>query len=212
MSLLKPSWQRNAEIKSAGGRIFPRVVTCTLEEKNGESQAGHPPAPQCPTQFYPNRNLPLDPGERAPKSSQSNEESRVSHTSRPPDRFVRRSRESSHHLKGPVEKQIYVIVGGPAASGDSSLARRAYASAEVQKRPYVQSNPEITFESKGEYPNHDDALVITARIVNARVKCIMIDTGSSADIFYFDAFLKLDMTNQDLIPMTSTLTRFIGTQ
>ncbi|RWW32441.1 hypothetical protein GW17_00002887 [Ensete ventricosum] len=60
------------------------------------------------------------------------------------------------------------------------------------------------------YPDHDDALVIMAHIVNARVKCIMIDIGSSVDILYLDAFQKLGMTNRDLIPMTSNLIGFIG--
>ncbi|RRT69524.1 hypothetical protein B296_00008971 [Ensete ventricosum] len=36
----------------------------------------------------------------------------------------------------------------------------------------------------------------------------MIDTGSSANILYLGAFHKLGMTNQDLIPMTSTLIGF----
>ncbi|RWW09322.1 hypothetical protein GW17_00027184 [Ensete ventricosum] len=49
-----------------------------------------------------------------------------------------------------------------------------------------------------------------ARIANACVRRIMIDTGSATDILYFDAFHKLEMTNQDLIPMTSTLIGFTG--
>ncbi|RWW47519.1 hypothetical protein BHE74_00046484 [Ensete ventricosum] len=53
-----------------------------------------------------------------------------------------------------------------------------------------------------EYLDHDDALVIMARIVNTRVKRIMIDTRSTDDILYFDTFLKLDMTNRDLTLMT----------
>ncbi|RRT43255.1 hypothetical protein B296_00052024, partial [Ensete ventricosum] len=64
------------------------------------------------------------------------------------NRFIRRSREPSLCPKGLVEKQIDVIVGGPAASDDSSSARKAYACVEVQKRPHGQSNPEITFESE----------------------------------------------------------------
>ncbi|RWW29874.1 hypothetical protein GW17_00005585 [Ensete ventricosum] len=120
------------------------------------------------------------------------------------NRFIRRS--PSLCPKGLVEKQIDVIVGGLPTSDDSSSARKAYAYAEVQKRPHAQSNPEITFESEGEYPDHDDAMVIMACIANAHVKHIMIDTGSSTDIRYFDAFLKLGITNRDLIPMTSTLT------
>ncbi|RRT72743.1 hypothetical protein B296_00033714 [Ensete ventricosum] len=78
------------------------------------------------------------------------------------------------------------------------------------KRPYAWSNPKITFESKGEHPDYDDALVITACIIKAHIKHIIIDTGSSADILYFDAFLKLDMTNRDLVPLASTLIGFIG--
>ncbi|RRT58081.1 hypothetical protein B296_00006103 [Ensete ventricosum] len=90
--------------------------------------------------------------------------------------------------KGPVERQIDVIVGGSTVGGDSSSTRKAYARVEVQKRPQARCDPEITFESESEYPNHDDALVITARIVNARVKRIMIEIGSSADILYLEAF------------------------
>ncbi|RZS12588.1 hypothetical protein BHM03_00044054 [Ensete ventricosum] len=98
------------------------------------------------------------------------------------DRFVRRPCELSLRPKGPVEKQIDVIVGGSAVGSDSSSARRAYAHAEFWKRPHARSNLEIIFKSEGENPDHDDALVITAHIVNASVKHIMIDTGSSIDI------------------------------
>ncbi|RZS19174.1 hypothetical protein BHM03_00051530 [Ensete ventricosum] len=38
----------------------------------------------------------------------------------------------------------------------------------------------------------------------------MIDTGSSTDILYFDAFQRLGLTDRDLAPLTSTLTRFTG--
>ncbi|RRT64749.1 hypothetical protein B296_00011705 [Ensete ventricosum] len=47
-----------------------------------------------------------------------------------------------------------------------------------------------------------------AHIANAYIRRIMIDTWSSTDILYLDAFHKLGMTNRDLIPMTSTLIRF----
>ncbi|RWW49131.1 hypothetical protein BHE74_00044736 [Ensete ventricosum] len=58
--------------------------------------------------------------------------------------YVRKSREPSPHPKGPVEKQIDVIVGGPASGGDSSSARKAYALATVEKRARHERNPEIT--------------------------------------------------------------------
>ncbi|RWW37246.1 hypothetical protein BHE74_00057674 [Ensete ventricosum] len=38
----------------------------------------------------------------------------------------------------------------------------------------------------------------------------MIDTGSSADILYFDAFQRFGLTDRDLAPLTATLTGFTG--
>ncbi|RRT43966.1 hypothetical protein B296_00024692 [Ensete ventricosum] len=99
------------------------------------------------------------------------------------DRYIRKPHKTSLRPKGPVEWHINVIVGGPAVGGVSS--------------------------SSG-YPDHDDALVVTARIANACLRRIMIDIGSSTDILYLDAFHKLGMTNRNLTPMTSTLTGFIG--
>ncbi|RRT53838.1 hypothetical protein B296_00023737 [Ensete ventricosum] len=126
------------------------------------------------------------------------------------DRYVRKPCEPSLRPKGPVERQIDIIVGGLATRGDNSSARKAYTRGEVQKRPKAQHNPKITFKSENEYPTHDDALMISAHIANACVKRIMIDTRSSTDIPYFDAFQKLGMINRDLITMTSTLTGFTG--
>ncbi|RWW49265.1 hypothetical protein BHE74_00044596 [Ensete ventricosum] len=47
-------------------------------------------------------------------------------------------------------------------------------------------------------------------MANARVKRVMIDTGSSADILYLDAFQKLGLTDKDLVSLTSALTGFTG--
>ncbi|RZS23608.1 hypothetical protein BHM03_00056574 [Ensete ventricosum] len=88
------------------------------------------------------------------------------------NRYIRKPREPSLRPKGPVERQVDVIIGGPAACGDSSSARKAYAHAEVQKRPRARGDPRITFESDNEYPDHSDALVITAHIANARVSLL----------------------------------------
>ncbi|RZR74424.1 hypothetical protein BHM03_00036787 [Ensete ventricosum] len=51
------------------------------------------------------------------------------------DRYIRESCEPSLRLKGPVKRHIDVIVGGPTTGGVSSSARKAYARAEVHKRP-----------------------------------------------------------------------------
>ncbi|RWW73583.1 hypothetical protein BHE74_00018535 [Ensete ventricosum] len=104
------------------------------------------------------------------------------------------------------------MFGGLASGGDSSSARKAYARSEVGKRPTHDEDLDITFKSGGEeYPCHDDALMVSIRMTNAYVKRVMIDTRSSADILYFDAFQKLGLTDKDLVTLTSTLTGFIGT-
>ncbi|RWW52500.1 hypothetical protein BHE74_00041079 [Ensete ventricosum] len=108
-----------------------------------------------------------------------------------------------------MEKQINVIIGGPTSGGDNPSACKAYAQTTIQKRPRQEPFPEITFRSREEeYLDHDDALVISTRIANARVKRIMVDTGSSTDILYFDVFQKLGLIDKDLVPMISTLIGF----
>ncbi|RWV93151.1 hypothetical protein GW17_00044415 [Ensete ventricosum] len=79
-------------------------------------------------------------------------------------------------------------------------------------RVILNAHPSLVIQAFmiSEYPDHDDALMVTARIANICIRRIMIDTGSSADILYLDDFHKLGMTNRDLIPMTSTLTGFTG--
>ncbi|XP_064950522.1 uncharacterized protein LOC135604801 [Musa acuminata AAA Group] len=79
-----------------------------------------------------------------------------------------------------------------------------------EKCPRPELKPEITFGA-GEVKcsHHDDALVIFIRIAKAQVKRVMIDTRSSADVLYLDAFKKLSLTKEDLTPMVSTLTRFM---
>ncbi|RRT31622.1 hypothetical protein B296_00049597 [Ensete ventricosum] len=47
-------------------------------------------------------------------------------------------------------------------------------------------------------------------MANTYVKRVMIDTKSSADILYFDAFQKLRLTHKDLVTLMSTLTGFTG--
>ncbi|RWW70575.1 hypothetical protein BHE74_00021740 [Ensete ventricosum] len=123
--------------------------------------------------------------------------------------WTTQTRDRQARPANPIERQINIIVGGPAVGGDNTSTRKAYARATVKKRSRRCPNPEISFQSEGEeYPDHVDALVITVRIVDARVKRIMIDTRSAADILYFEAFQKLGLTAQDLTPLTSTLTGF----
>lgn len=52
--------------------------------------------------------------------------------------------------------------------------------------------PMITIPTgETKYSEHDDALVISVRIANARIKRIMVDSRSFVDVLYFDTFWKL---------------------
>lgn len=89
--------------------------------------------------------------------------------------------------------------------------RKAYAQTIVEKHPKQRDRPEITFKvGEVEYPDRDDSLVILVRIANTQVKRVMVDTGSSIDVLYLDAFQKLGLTEKGLTPMTSALTGFMG--
>lgn len=47
-------------------------------------------------------------------------------------------------------------------------------------------------------------------MINTWVKMVMIDTSSFVDILYVDAFQKLELSTNDLTPVTYSLTGFIG--
>ncbi|XP_065007888.1 uncharacterized protein LOC135638614 [Musa acuminata AAA Group] len=122
-----------------------------------------------------------------------------------------KSREVTPRLKGPPERQINVISGGPVADGSSTAARKAYARSTVEKHTRPEHEPKITFGvGEVERSHHIDALVISIQIANAQVKRVMVDTGSSVDVLYFDAFNRLGLTQGDLTPAASTHIGFTG--
>ncbi|RRT82464.1 hypothetical protein B296_00015776 [Ensete ventricosum] len=110
-----------------------------------------------------------------------------------------------------LDSPTTILVRGLASNGNSSLAHKAYARTTVGKRPKHDGDLDITFGSENEeYPDHDDAMVISTRMANAHVKRVMIDMGNSVDIMYLDAFQKLGLIDKDLVSLMSALTGFSG--
>ena len=70
-------------------------------------------------------------------------------------------------------------------------------SFEKMKRTQKPSPiPKIIFSSldlEEVIPGHHDPMIISAMVVNAEVKRVLVDQGSSADIIFRDAFDKLEL-------------------
>jgi hypothetical protein len=75
--------------------------------------------------------------------------------------------------------------------------------------------PDLSFSPKDAtdiVPHDDDPLVIQVQILNCDVKRVLIDSGSSADIMYWDAFKAMQLSGEQLQPYHGTLVGFTGDQ
>ncbi|KAK6163864.1 hypothetical protein DH2020_000728 [Rehmannia glutinosa] len=108
---------------------------------------------------------------------------------------------------------INMIVGGP-TDGDSNRARKAHARGEV--RPVMEvgavREPVVSFgaeDQRGVSPSHNDAFVITATIGNFDVARIMVDTGSSVNVFFYEAYLRMGV-EMEVKPVETAMFGFGG--
>ncbi|KAL0445185.1 UNVERIFIED_CONTAM: hypothetical protein Slati_2241200 [Sesamum latifolium] len=76
----------------------------------------------------------------------------------------------------------------------------------------MEDAPIIQFGSKrsGPQTTHNDALVITAMIANYEVGCIFIDSGSTADILFGEAYDQMQLGDVSLEKVNTSLYGFAG--
>ncbi|KAL0433977.1 UNVERIFIED_CONTAM: hypothetical protein Slati_2732000 [Sesamum latifolium] len=77
----------------------------------------------------------------------------------------------------------------------------------------MEDAPIIQFgraERSGPQTTHNDALVITAMIANYEVGCIFIDSGSSADILFGEAYDQMQLGDVSLEKVNTSLYGFAG--
>ncbi|KAL0411972.1 UNVERIFIED_CONTAM: hypothetical protein Slati_3786900 [Sesamum latifolium] len=119
----------------------------------------------------------------------------------------------------PRKGTIRMIAGGP-SGGDSHQARKSQVREahqisikEVLDIETMEDAPIIQFgraERSGPQTIHNDALVITAMIANYEVRRIFIDSGSSADILFREAYDQMQLGDVSLEKVNTSLYGFIG--
>ncbi|KAK3028730.1 hypothetical protein RJ639_037753 [Escallonia herrerae] len=132
-----------------------------------------------------------------------------------PEKWKKESAES----KGDAPERppvINTIFGGPSAGGLSSSSPKAYAQqVNLTQGPAKRTKASTSLEFDdanldGISLPHDDALVITLRIDVFQVKRILVDTESSADIIFEDAFNQMGISDDRVKPISSPLYGFTG--
>ncbi|GAU50806.1 hypothetical protein TSUD_410820 [Trifolium subterraneum] len=115
---------------------------------------------------------------------------------------------------------VNTISGGFAGGGESNSARKRYVrrsrfevcsvgSSTFPHTPDISFNPE---DARDVIPHDDDPLVIQVHILNCDVKRVLIDSGSSADILYWNAYKAMRLSDEQLNPYSGTLVRFSSEQ
>ncbi|XP_019160669.1 PREDICTED: uncharacterized protein LOC109157215 [Ipomoea nil] len=123
-------------------------------------------------------------------------------TSAPPrkrdhhDHSSEEEEKTTEDSQPPRKRAIYVIFGGP-EGGDSPAERKRWARSlyvgEVTRTPHEKKpkREPITF-TDADLPNrplpHRDAVVVKLDINNVVVHRVLVDTGSSVNVMYYDTF------------------------
>ncbi|XP_073133738.1 uncharacterized protein [Henckelia pumila] len=107
------------------------------------------------------------------------------------------------------------MISGGSTDGDSNRARKSWCRKEslaLEERRH-DSGPIITFgprDLEGVNLPHNDALLIQARIANYDIRRVFIDSGSSVNVLFQDAFEQMDLQGYELSPVKTALYGFAG--
>ncbi|XP_058080630.1 uncharacterized protein LOC131228781 [Magnolia sinica] len=117
--------------------------------------------------------------------------------------------------------EIRTIYKGPSGGGDLNRAHKAHSkSSDLRHYIYLVERPRkelrvspysLTFtehDMRGIQHPYDDALVVAMTIATHKVYRILVDTGSSADILYSEAFDKMRIDMSRLRPVKTPLHGF----
>ncbi|VFQ77435.1 unnamed protein product [Cuscuta campestris] len=126
--------------------------------------------------------------------------------------------EQNKKKKAAGKEHLQVIYGGP-EGGDSASQRKKWGrelyvgTVALNPRSKQARREPITFTDRdlpatGE--DHNDPLVITMDMGGVDVSRVLVDTGSSVNVLYLDAFEKLKLCRTRLEPLKTPLSGFTG--
>ncbi|VFQ87943.1 unnamed protein product [Cuscuta campestris] len=126
--------------------------------------------------------------------------------------------EQNKKKKAAGKEHLQVIYGGP-EGGDSASQRKKWGRelyvGAVALNPWSKQarREPITFTDRdlpATREDHNDPLVITMDIGGVDVSRVLVDTGSSVNVLYLDAFEKLKLCRTWLKPLKTPLSGFTG--
>ncbi|GAA0165190.1 hypothetical protein LIER_20653 [Lithospermum erythrorhizon] len=114
-----------------------------------------------------------------------------------------------------ITGRVNAISWGCSGGGDSGSARQAYAKWDISvvnagARPKFLDLSFSRKDFEGIECPYEDPLVITSVIEKYKVSRMLVDTDSSMDILYLDAYLKLGMSWAQIMPVATPLVGFTG--
>ncbi|XP_075481143.1 uncharacterized protein LOC142521855 [Primulina tabacum] len=108
---------------------------------------------------------------------------------------------------------IKMILGG-STDGDSNRARKSRSRRECLEvegarriEAFISFGPE---DLRGVNLPHNDALVIQARVANYDILRVFVDSGSSINVIFKDAFMQMDLQGYHLEAVETALFGFAG--
>ncbi|XP_073136825.1 uncharacterized protein [Henckelia pumila] len=107
------------------------------------------------------------------------------------------------------------MISGGSTDGDSNRARKSWSKRKVlgieARRP--DPCPVITFgpeDLEGVCLPHNDALLIRAQVTNYDIRRVFVDSGSSVNVIFQDAFEQMDLRGCEVNPVKTSLYGFAG--
>ncbi|XP_073061838.1 uncharacterized protein [Primulina eburnea] len=126
----------------------------------------------------------------------------------------RRKPEPERKKNSPPATGLIKMISGGSTDGDSNRARKSRSRRECLEVEGARRNEAVICFGpkylKGVNLPHNDALVIQARVANYDILRVFVDSVSSVNVIFKDAFMQMDLQGYHLEAMETALIGFAG--